>query len=741
MIADERVHAALAFLIGHLPPGSSVVLMARSDPPLPLARLRVAGGLAEIRADHLRFSRAEAGAFLNDRLHLALSARAVDRLEQRTEGWVAGPQLAGISLDGVRDKEAFVERFAGSHRHLTGYLMEEVLERQPERVRRFLERTSILERFTAPLCDAVCGQGDGAAVVRHLLNANLFVIALDDEGTWFRYHHLFADFLRHRLAGAEGAVVPELHQRASAWLEGHGWVDEAIDHALAGHDLERAGRLVEGVAFSLQVSSANAQLARYVARLPPAMLARSPKLGIYYGWALVNTGQAASLSALLPLFEHSARRAEHPHVVHAGVLTLRAYERLWRMDFEGAVALCRESLAVLDRTAEDAATDEERWSLTSATNVIPYAYLHTDLAKTDRAYPEARALPVRLGNRIGAANDYARHGWVAHELGRSAEALEILHEGLRVVEAWRAEGGRAMNVGELHLELSRLLYERNELDEAARQLELGAGFAQRSQFPPVLALAHEVGFQLDLAHGRLDAAEARLAGMAALLDAVHEGNRLHRERFGVALQRMRLRLAGARARYAPLLEGVAGWVDERGLGPDDPIAYAFEGGYAVLARLRWAQGRAREGARLLDRLIESARSEGRVRDVVAYLAQRALAERRLRAPDRARATLQVALDLAEPRGYVRTFVDLGRPMRSLLEGVRDGGTYVAGLIGAFAGVAFEGASVAPATVPLGAASHDLGLSPNTVKWYLKGLFEKLGVNGRAQAVGRAKDLG
>lgn len=764
LITDARIHAAVGFLINHLPQGASVVLMARNDPPLPLARLRVAGGLAEIRADQLRFSRAEAGAFLNDRLHLALSPRALERLEQRTEGWVAGLQLAGISLDGVRDKEAFVERFAGTHRHLTDYLLAEVLARQPERVRRFLERTSVLERFTAPLCDAVCGMADGAATVRHLVDANLFVIALDDDGSWFRYHHLFADFLRHRLAAveADGTCVSELHRRASAWFEANGWVDEAIDHALAGHDLERAARLVEGVAFSLQVSSANVQLARYVARLPTAMLTRSPKLGIYYGWALVNTGQATRLSALLPLVEQSAQHSDEPHVVQAGVLAFRAYERLWRMDFEGAVDLCRAALRVLDLTADDVGTDEERWSLTAATNVIPYTYLHADLAKADEAYPAARALSVRLGNRIGAANDFARHAWVAHELGRSAEALALVHQGLRVVETWRAEGGRAMNVGELHLELSRLLYERNELDEAERQLALGTGFAQRSQFPPVVALAHEIAFNLDLARGRFDAAERRLMSMGALLDAVNEGNQLHRERFGVALQRMRLRLVDTDARFGSHLDDVTAWIGARELWPDDdPIPYATEGGYTVLATLSVARGQTRAGVDLLDRLLAAARAAGRVRATVSYLAQRALAERHLQAPDRARATLREALALAEPRGYVRTFVDLGPAMRSLLGELRGDGAYVAGLLGAATAAGSTPhvpSGPGAATPELGerevailrllaagrsnkGIAKDLGLSPNTVKWYLKGLFEKLDATGRAQAVARANDLG
>ena len=271
LVTDKAIHEAVEFFLDHLPPRLCLVIATRSDPPFALSRLRVRGQLTEVRADLLRFSREEAARFLNERLHLELSSQAIATLEERTEGWIAGLQLAALSLRGRSDKERFVERFAGSHRHLVDYLMDEVLGRQTPEVRLFLQRTSILERFTASLCRAVSEQPDSSSILRQLVDANLFLIALDDERTWYRYHHLFAEFLRHRLAEAEGEEVLELHRRASEWLEREGWSDEAIHHALSANDLERAGQLVERIAFSLQNTSNNLQLVKYVSRFPLEM--------------------------------------------------------------------------------------------------------------------------------------------------------------------------------------------------------------------------------------------------------------------------------------------------------------------------------------------------------------------------------------------------------------------------------------------------------------------------------------
>ncbi|CAA9224317.1 MAG: Transcriptional activator of maltose regulon, MalT, partial [uncultured Chloroflexia bacterium] len=250
-VSDDKIHDAVEFLLDHLPPQLCLVIATRTDPPLALSRLRVRNQLLELRRTDLRFDISETARFLNDRLGLELSPTAITRLEARTEGWIAALQLAALSLTGRPDKEAFVEAFAGSHRFLVDYLVDEVLSRQPPQMQGFLQRTAILERFTAPLCEAVTGQPTSADLLGRLEAANLFLIPLDDERKWYRFHHLFAEFLQHRLGEVEAERMPELHRRASAWFEKEGWTDEAIRHAFLAADDKLAARLVDDAAAEL----------------------------------------------------------------------------------------------------------------------------------------------------------------------------------------------------------------------------------------------------------------------------------------------------------------------------------------------------------------------------------------------------------------------------------------------------------------------------------------------------------
>jgi LuxR family maltose regulon positive regulatory protein len=263
-VSDPTIHDAVEFLLDHLPTQFCLVIATRTDPPLALSRLRVRDQLLEVRRADLRFDMSETTHFLNNRLGLELSPTAITSLAARTEGWIAALQLAALSLTGRPDKEAFVEAFAGSHRFLVDYLVDEVLSRQPTQMQAFLQRTAILERFTAPLCEAVTGQPTSADLLERLEAANLFLIPLDDERRWYRFHHLFAEFLQHRLKDAEAERMPELHRRASAWFEGEGWTDEAIRHAFLAADDNLAARLVDDAAAELALHWHNKQLIKYV---------------------------------------------------------------------------------------------------------------------------------------------------------------------------------------------------------------------------------------------------------------------------------------------------------------------------------------------------------------------------------------------------------------------------------------------------------------------------------------------
>ena len=304
-LSDPRIHDAVEFLLDHLPPQVCLVIATRTDPPLALSRLRAGSQLLEVRGTDLRFDLAEVTHFLNGSQGLDLSQAAIASLEAQTEGWIAALQLAALSLAERPDKERFVEAFAGSHRFLVDYLVDEVLSRQPAHIKTFLQRTAILERFTTPLCAAVTGQSIDADLLRQLEAANLFLIPLDDERRWYRFHHLFAEFLRHRLKADEPDLVPELHRRASVWFAGEGWTDEAIRHAFLADDDRLAAQLADDAASKLALRWNNEQFTQYFQQLPAALLPAYPRLCLYYCWFLTTTGQLGTVRAALPLLERA----------------------------------------------------------------------------------------------------------------------------------------------------------------------------------------------------------------------------------------------------------------------------------------------------------------------------------------------------------------------------------------------------------------------------------------------------
>ena len=285
-VIDARaVDDALTFLLEHLPPRMHLIIATREDPHLPLARLRARGQLTELRAADLRFTPSEAAEFLEPVMGLGLSAEDIAALEDRTEGWIAGLQLAALSMRGREDVAGFIRAFAGDNRYIVDYLVEEVLQRQPERIRSFLLQTSILERLSGPLCDAVTGQERSNALLEALERGNLFVVPLDDKRHWFRYHHLFADVLHAHLMEEQPDQAPTLHRRASEWYEQNGSPADAIRHALAAEDFERAASLVELAALEMLGSGPEATLFGWLEALPDELVRSRPVLSVYYAFA------------------------------------------------------------------------------------------------------------------------------------------------------------------------------------------------------------------------------------------------------------------------------------------------------------------------------------------------------------------------------------------------------------------------------------------------------------------------
>ena len=346
-INAHAVHDTLTFLLDNLPPNWRLILISRSDPPLPLSRLRVRGQLTEIRQADLRFTGTEAAAFLNDVMGLSLTAGQVEVLESRTEGWIAGLQLAALSLRSRDDTADFIAAFSGSHRFVMDYLTDEALQQLDEETRRFLYQTAILRRLNADLCDMLTGRNDSQAILIRLEQANLFIVPLDDERHWYRYHHLFADLLRQRLKGEQ--QTSELHQRAAGWYAQNGFTAEAIYHSFAARDLIQAARLIEKQALSTLDRGEMATVIGWLEALPAEMVRTRPWLSIAFAWSLLLTGQVAGIeSALRDAAQAVAndKEAAARHVL-GHIAAIRAYVSLMMGNVAGAAHYAREALVEL----------------------------------------------------------------------------------------------------------------------------------------------------------------------------------------------------------------------------------------------------------------------------------------------------------------------------------------------------------------------------------------------------------
>ena len=409
VIESQPIDEALTFFVDHLPQRFRLVIASREDPQLSLARLRARGQLIELRAADLRFTPAEAADFLNRVMGLSLSAEDIAALENRTEGWIAGLQLAAISMQGHHDTVGFIQSFTGSHRFVLDYLVEEVLQRQPARVRSFLLETSILDRLSGPLCNAMTDQTDAKAMLESLERGNLFVIPLDDQRQWWRYHHLFAEVLQAHLREAQPDQVSELHRRASVWFEQNDLPADAIRHALAAKDFDRAAELIERVWLSMDLSYQSATWLGWAKALPEDLIRARPVICLGYAWALLNGGELEASEARL----HDAERWLEPsdelaaqmvvvdevefRSLPASIASARAYRALALGDIPNTKVYARQTLALVP--------EGDLIRRTQATALLGMAeYASGDLPAAERYFLDFQAMMWQaddLANAIG----------------------------------------------------------------------------------------------------------------------------------------------------------------------------------------------------------------------------------------------------------------------------------------------------------------------------------------------------
>ena len=750
VVDSGPVHEAVSFLLEHMPENVHLVIAGRSDPPLPLPRLRARDQVTEIRAADLRFTAEEATAFLNDAMGLALSAGEVAALGEVTEGWVAALQLAALSMRGRGDVSGFVEAFSGSNRHVLDFLAEEVLERQPEDVRRFLLETSVLERMSAALCEALTGRPDGQEMLETLDRGNLFVVALDDERRWYRYHHLFAEFLRGRLGHESAESVGQLHLRASIWYEDNGLDSEAIGHALSTEDHERAARLIErGVNAAVGLGEVPTAL-RWLEALPTEAKRLRPRLFAEHALALSLTGRPNDAEPLLKEVDRATGTTGEDHRFLLGFASaVRSWCASLRGDAPEALDLARRALSLLP--------EEDLHQRLLAAGCMGDALRSVgDLASASAALAEATEIGLAAGHTYGTLTVMTLHARVQVERGRLREASETLHRAQRFVSERGV--GLLPATGVFHIGMGTLLYERDDLDGAERELRRGIELAERTR---------EV---TDLVWGYVGLSRTKRArgDEEGAMEVARNAERVAHDS-GADLQvaiasswMVRLRISHGDPAEAAANER------ERAANAGEAPDAARVVNRMTSARLLHARGRYDEALRLLDELQEAAQTAGRTGNLIEILALQALALWARKAKERAVTTLTQAFALAEPEGYVRTFVDEGAAMGGLLSATLEtrqrGGVsgvsteYLAKLLAAqtngkaaakadgrlpepLSGRELEVLALMAAGESNGEIAARLFISTTTVKTHVNNLYRKLGTSSRTRAVARAKELG
>ena len=750
-IHNHDVHETLRFLIDHLLPpnrgGLHLVISGRIEPPLPLARLRVRGQLNEIRPADIRFSLPETTALLNERFSLGLSAEDLGALERRTEGWVASLQLAALSLQDRADKHAFVTAFSGSHHYVIDYLMDEVLADRPDSVRMFLQRTSVLERLCAPLCEALTGLPGSQQILEQLERANLFLVPLDERRQWYRYHHLFADMLRARLQIESPEAVPQLHLRAAVWYAGQNLVADAVHHALAAQDHERAaGWIAEAVTEAFRRGQVS-KVRRWLDALPQEKVHSTPMLALAHAWVSVIAMDAQPIDGYLDHLEELVRtaRADSPElraVWLSNVMAIRSTRALHLNQVQAVIEYAEQGLALLSDRQE---IEHRLRSVLGYNRAYAYA-VRGETTQACHAYNQALDAARQAKHTIIVAFAGYHLGELHRLRGRLRDAIAVHSDALRLVQALAPSSPLQ---GLMHIGLGAVRCEQFDLAAAQTHLETGVEQCQAAGLAELIAEGQRWLACVYLAQGEADQAREALKRAVA-----GYGSLTHIE------ARSRARLCQAQqALDQGDLDALEQWRTSppRLANASDEIVQAET---LIRAQVCLALRKGDQAARLLSQL-EAALEQAHVVDPVsvAVLGAQVAGRRGQRA--HALRALQRALYHAAREHHVRPFVRAGQAMRELLQTYRAQSAahrdFVDTLIGVFPIDSPQETKVQPLAEPLSDRELDvlramaaglkykeiaerLYISVNTVGYHVKNLYGKLGAHNRTQALARARQL-
>ncbi len=761
LVEAQGAYDLVDFLLERMPDNLHIVMSGRVDPPLPLAHLRAQGQLTEIRASDLRFDSNEVATFLNKLMELDLSDDDLKALEGRTEGWIAGLQLAALSLQKRDDeeKQEFIQSFSGSHHFIIDYLVDEVMSRQSEELQDFLLRTSILDRFCAPLCDEVLEISNSRQKLERLEHENLFLVPLDNERRWYRYHHLFADFLRLRLDVTEPDRAQELHKRASAWYLHNGYAEEAAEQALSGKEYGLAAELLEDLAETYWRRGQPSTLTRWMEMLPREQIESRPGLSIHYAWVLRLNGQNLAAEKMLEAAEQALSVANGDSSSD-GQGTLSRHDQ---RQLQGRIAAIRASIAFWKADAPATHTHAQRaldlfpdessmWRSLAAMTLGMAQDMAGDTVAACETVSEAVEYSRASGNTYLILSTSLHLGALLITRGELKQANELLQE-IRYFAEERGVLNTEMS-GCMFDELGLVHCEWNSLDRAREYLELGSDLSEQGFDVGVLGYSYLTTIRDLFSRGDLQAAQ----------DVIQKMDRLENEASVPAWYANQKEAWKVRIWLAiGDLDSAARWARIHELAAEKESYFLMEDEHISLARVLIAQLKFEDAITLLERVLTSAMDGGRNASASQILFLLARARQSMGDPEGAMHALAEVLDLTKPGGYIRSYIDEGVEMHELLREAasRDiSPEYVGTLLAAFEAEGLDEApSISTTLLPepltdrelqvlrLLASelsgpeiANELSVSENTMRTHTRSIYGKLDAHSRRQALSIAEDL-